>query len=75
MLNVIAMEILINDLLSNKSVFITENNYVNHFLHLYVCVCVCFKFYTNYNQIQREERYSYLEWRKWIEKRNLRGDI
>ena len=40
MLNVIAMEILINDLLSNKSVFIIENNYVNHFLHLYVCVCV-----------------------------------
>ena len=34
-------------------------------------MCVCFKFYTNYNQIQREERYSYLEWRKWIEKRNL----
>jgi len=42
---------------------------------IYMCVCVCFKFYTNYNQIQREERYSYLEWKKWVEKRNLRGDI
>lgn len=41
MLNVIAMEILINDLLSNKSVFIIEKIIMLIiFLDLYLCVCV-----------------------------------
>ena len=39
MLNIIAMEILINDVLSNVSFYNIENNYANHFFaFIFVCV-------------------------------------
>lgn len=70
MLNIIAMEILINDLLSNKSVFYNrENNYVNHFFaFIFVCVLNLIQITI---KLKEKEDGPYLEWRRWGEKRNL----
>ena len=72
MLNIIAMEILINDLLSNKSVFIIEKIIMLIIFCIHICLCVL-----NFIPIiiKLKETYSYLEWRRWGERRNLRGDI
>lgn len=43
MLSIIAMEILINDLFSNKSVFILEK-IIMLIIFAFIFVCVCFKF-------------------------------